>query len=79
MSLSLFEFTKAVRNEILHVHCTTHKAQRTTHNAQRTMHNAAIPFYKLLAGLNLRTPVNTRECFGLTDFWAALYFLSDAI
>jgi hypothetical protein len=26
-----------------------------------------------LAGLNLNILVNTRECFKLTDFWAALY------
>jgi hypothetical protein len=26
-----------------------------------------------LAGLNLNIPVNTKECFRLTDFWDTLY------
>jgi hypothetical protein len=54
MYLLLTRFTKIIRNETLHVQCTTH--------------NALIPFYKLKAGLNLNIPVNKREYFRLADF-----------
>jgi hypothetical protein len=38
------------------------------------LNNAVIPFLEerstnCVAGLNLNIPVNTRECFRLTDFW----------
>jgi hypothetical protein len=41
------------------------------HNSQRC--DAALQIW--LAGLNMNIPVNTTECFRLTDFWATMYVL----
>jgi hypothetical protein len=29
-----------------------------------------------LAGLNMNIPINMRECFTITDFWATPYYIS---
>jgi hypothetical protein len=55
--ITFTEFLQIVPNETLYVQCTTH--------------NAVIPFYRLSGRFNI--PVNTKECFRLTDFWGTLY------
>jgi hypothetical protein len=52
--LLLPAFTKIVRNEGLHIQCTTH--------------NALIPVFKLAAGLNSNIAVNRKEYFMLVSF-----------
>jgi hypothetical protein len=61
MSSLITEFTKIVRNGILHV--------------KWTAYSAVLPLYKLTDRfmINLNIPINTRERFRLTDFWATLY------
>jgi hypothetical protein len=42
-------------------------------------HNAVIPFYKFSGKLQTVPPINTRECFKLSDFWTTLYILQNSI